>query len=479
MLFNSLTFLVFLPIVFVLYWLVQNRSLRLQNALLIAASYIFYGWWDYRFLSLIIISSLVDYLVGLALSREEQTHKRRLLLSVSVLTNLGILGFFKYFNFFIASFADILAALGLHVSMPALSIVLPVGISFYTFQTMSYTIDIYRREISATRDPISFFAFVSFFPQLVAGPIERAKSLLPQFEKRREFDLNTATDGLRQALWGMLKKVVIADNLAAHVDAIYGNWSSHDGLTLVIATFFFAIQIYCDFSGYSDIAIGVGRLFGFSLRRNFAFPYFSRDIGEFWRRWHISLSTWFRDYVFIPLGGNRVGQPRHIFNIVVTFVVSGLWHGANWTFVIWGLLHGLYYVGSMYTGSTSRHKAVVAEGHLFPRPTELLQLAFTFVLVLISWVFFRARSLSEVFGIFSHIGSSSFYNAGYWHMQYASYIVMAAILLAVEWIQRNKQHALQIEHTSRAWRWAVYIVCTLTILILGNFGEVDFIYFQF
>ncbi len=479
MLFNSLTFLIFLPIVFVLYWLLQNRSLRIQNALLIVASYIFYGWWDYRFLSLIFISSLADYVVGLFLAGETVPKKRKLLLFTSVAINLGILGFFKYFNFFIASFSDLLSGIGMHASVPALSIVLPVGISFYTFQTMSYTIDIYRREITATRDPISFFAFVSFFPQLVAGPIERAKSLLPQFEKRREFDLDAATDGLRQALWGFLKKVVIADNLAAHVDAIYGHWSSYDGLTLIIATFFFAVQIYCDFSGYSDIAIGTGRLFGINLRRNFAYPYFSRDIGEFWRRWHISLSTWFRDYVFIPLGGNRVGEARHIFNIIVTFVVSGLWHGANWTFVIWGLLHGIFYVGSMFVGSTTRHRGVVAEGRLFARPKELLQMAFTFLLVLISWVFFRAKSLSGAFGIFGHIASARFFDASYWHGQYTGYILMALALLVIEWFQRDKQHALQIDQTEHVWRWAVYAACTLSILILGNFGAVDFIYFQF
>ena len=321
--------------------------------------------------------------------------------------------------------------------------------------------------------------FVSFFPQLVAGPIERAKSLLPQFEKRREFDLDAATDGLRQALWGFLKKVVVADNLAAHVDKIYSNWSSYDGLTLVIATFFFAVQIYCDFSGYSDIAIGTGRLFGINLRRNFAYPYFSRDIGEFWRRWHISLSTWFRDYVFIPLGGNRVGEARHIINIIVTFVVSGLWHGANWTFVIWGFLHGIFYVGSMFAGTTTHHKSVVAEGHLFARPKELLQMGFTFLLVLISWVFFRARSLSGAFGIFGHIASNKFFDPSYWHGQYTGYILMALALLVIEWFQRDKQHALQIAHTDYAWRWAAYAACTLSILILGNFGAVDFIYFQF
>ena len=340
MLFNSLIFPIFLVAAFAIYWLLARAPLKVQNLFLIGASYLFYGWWDPRFLSLIFVSSLVDYVVGRVLAKETRPGRRKTLLTVSLLTNLGILGFFKYFNFFIDSFVELLALVGIEAHVTTLRIILPVGISFYTFQTLSYTIDIYRKKIDHTEDAIAFFAFVSFFPQLVAGPIERAASLLPQFLRKREFELDKAKDGMRQMLWGFFKKVVIADNVAGHVNTIFDGYHSYDGFTLFLGVFFFAIQIYCDFSGYSDIAIGVARLFGFSLMRNFAFPYFSRDIAEFWRRWHISLSTWFRDYVYIPLGGSRTAtRARHIANIIITFTVSGLWHGANWTFVIWGFLN--------------------------------------------------------------------------------------------------------------------------------------------
>ncbi|MDP8287990.1 MAG: MBOAT family O-acyltransferase, partial [Candidatus Electryonea clarkiae] len=310
MLFNSFVFALFLPIVLTLYWGLQRKQIAWQNGFLLLISYIFYGWWDYRFLSLIFISSLVDYFTGLRLGREERPKQRKILLLISLTVNLGLLGFFKYYGFFVESFAEMISWFGFKPNISSLRVILPVGISFYTFQTLSYSIDIYRRKLEPTRDAISFFAFVSFFPQLVAGPIERAKNLLPQFFARRRFEMDNVKDGMRQMLWGFLKKTVIADNIAVHVDAIYNNHTAHDGFTLFIATFFFAIQIYCDFSGYSDIAIGVARLFGFKLMRNFAYPYFSRDIGEFWRRWHISLSSWFRDYVYIPLGGSRVEKPR-------------------------------------------------------------------------------------------------------------------------------------------------------------------------
>ncbi len=397
MLFNSFAFAVFLPVVFGLYWALGRQRTRMQNGLLLVASYVFYGWWDPRFLSLIVVSSIVDYVVGLRMAAEEQRARRKALLIVSLATNLGILGFFKYFNFFVDSFAELLGLFGLHANMPALRIILPVGISFYTFQTLSYTIDIYRREIEPTRDMLAFFTFVAFFPQLVAGPIERAKSLLPQFLGERSFDTERAKDGLRQMLWGLAKKVVIADNLAGHVDDIFRGAPDLDGMTLFLGTFFFAVQIYCDFSGYSDIAIGTARLFGFSLMRNFAFPYFSRDIAEFWRRWHISLSTWFRDYVYFPLGGSRVGKPRHIWNLIVTFTVSGFWHGANWTFIIWGFLNAVYYVPLMLVKHHRRNLDTVAEGRLLPSVREALAMLATFGATLIAWVFFRAATVGDAF----------------------------------------------------------------------------------
>ncbi len=348
MLFNSIDFAIFLPVVFCLYWFVTGRNLRAQNALLLITSYIFYGWWDWRFLSLIAFSSLVDYFVGIGLGKTANKAQRKILLLISIVVNIGFLAFFKYFNFFAGNFYTAFTFLGQPVFDPVLlNIILPVGISFYTFQTLSYSIDTYKRKIEPTRDIIAFFAFVSFFPQLVAGPIERATNLLPQFYTNRVFKYDEAADGMRQILWGLFKKIVIADNCALYVNRIFLNYDTYSGSTLLLGAVFFAFQIYGHFSGYSDIAIGSSRLFGFRLKRNFAFPYFSRDIAEFWRRWHISLSTWFRDYVYIPLGGSRCGTWMKVRNIFILFIVSGFWHGANWTFIAWGALNALYFLPLM------------------------------------------------------------------------------------------------------------------------------------
>ncbi len=479
MLFNSLPFIIFLPLVFALYWLLQRRHVNFQNCLLLAASYVFYGWWDYRFLSLIFISSLVDFLVGLALNREERSGYRKLLLILSLTVNLGILGFFKYYGFFVESFADLVQALGLQPNISTLRIILPIGISFYTFQTLSYSIDLYRRQIQATRDPISFFAFVSFFPQLVAGPIERAKNLLPQFQMKRRFDIEHAKDGMRQMLWGILKKVVVADNLAPHVDEIYANYNSMDGVALFIGTFLFAFQIYCDFSGYSDIAIGTARLFGFRLMRNFAFPYFSRDIAEFWRRWHISLSSWFRDYVYIPMGGSLSSKMQRIRNIVITFMVSGLWHGANWTFIVWGLLHGLYYIPFMLMGWHKKHAGEVAEGRLFPGIREIVCILITFMMVFFAWIFFRAETITDALRYIVQMLGGPLFGRGIWHGQYISSIIYVLALALIEWIQRDRQHGLEIDRLPIVARWPIYVATCLLVIELGNFGAVEFIYFQF
>ncbi len=478
MLFNSLVFPVFLVGAFAVYWLLDRGPLKLQNLFLIVASYIFYGWWDPRFLSLIFISSLVDYVVGRRLAHEERSGHRKTLLGISLVTNLGILGFFKYFNFFIDSFVDLLALFGVQAHLTTLRIILPVGISFYTFQTLSYTIDIYRRKIEHTDDAVAFFAFVSFFPQLVAGPIERAASLLPQFLEKRRFDVEKAKDGLRQMLWGFFKKVVIADNVANHVNAIFNGYSGYDGATLLLGTFFFAIQIYCDFSGYSDIAIGVARLFGFSLMRNFAFPYFSRDIAEFWRRWHISLSTWFRDYVYIPLGGSRTAsRARHIVNIIITFTVSGLWHGANWSFVIWGFLNGVYYIPLLLAKRQKRHTDTIAEGKLFPSLGEFGAMLGTFLLTLLAWVFFRAPSLGDAVGYLTRMASVPW--AGTVNESHLLAVAYCLFLMAVEWVQRERQHALEIHRLPVAARWVIYQVLVLAFLVFGYFGSREFIYFQF
>ncbi|GGZ53541.1 O-acyltransferase [Mesonia mobilis] len=379
MLFNSLDFAIFLPIVFALYWLLQ-KQLKLQNLLIAIASYIFYGMWDWRFLFLILFSTIVDYTMGILIERENQQTKRKLFLWVSILVNLGFLGYFKYSNFFLENFVGAFQFFGQDLNFRGLDIVLPVGISFYTFQTLSYTIDVYRKKLAPTKDFIAFTAFVSFFPQLVAGPIERATHLLPQFYKKRQFDYDLAVNGMRQILWGLFKKVVIADNCAQFVNQIFNNYEDYSGSTLVLGAVFFTFQIYGDFSGYSDIAIGTSRLFGFDLMRNFAYPYFSRDIAEFWRRWHISLSTWFRDYLYIPLGGSRGGMWMKVRNTFIIFLVSGFWHGANWTFIVWGGLNALYFLPLLLRGNNRNHLEVVAYDRWFPSFKELFQIGITFIL---------------------------------------------------------------------------------------------------
>jgi D-alanyl-lipoteichoic acid acyltransferase DltB (MBOAT superfamily) len=344
MLFNSLDFAIFLPIVFLLYWFVVQKNLKLQNALIVVASYVFYGWWDWRFLSLIIFSTVVDYLIGQRLRTEDKQSKRKVLLWTSIVVNLGFLGFFKYYNFFLENFVDAFSLFGMQINANSLNIILPVGISFYTFQTLSYTIDVYRKKLEPTKDFIAFSAFVCFFPQLVAGPIERATNLLPQFINNRKFNYKQAVNGVKLIIWGFFMKLVVADRLSIYVDAIYGNPVNHSSITLITATVFFTFQIYCDFAGYSNIAIGCSKLLGIDLMTNFKRPYFSQNVSEFWSRWHISLSSWFRDYLYIPLGGNRVNALRKKTNLIITFTVSGLWHGANWTFVIWGLINGVYLI---------------------------------------------------------------------------------------------------------------------------------------
>jgi alginate O-acetyltransferase complex protein AlgI len=477
MTFNSLAFALFLPAVFSLYWSLPKKVFQ-QNLLLLVASYAFYAWWDYRFLALLFISSVLTYLLGLGLEREERPARRKMLLWASLLVNLGTLVFFKYLGFFAGSFAALLNLMGLRVGALALHIILPLGISYYTFQMLGYTIDVYRKQFHATRDLLSFLVFTGFFAKLVAGPIERAQNLLPQLEKERAFDTSRAKDGLRQMLWGFFKKAVIADNLAAPVDRIYGHYASADGLTLLIGTFFFAMQIYCDFSGYSDMAIGTGRLFGLDLMRNFAYPYFSRDIAEFWRRWHISLSTWFRDYVFFPLGWLRRGKLIGARNVVITFTLSGLWHGADWTFVCWGLLNGLYFIPQIASGKQPRRSAIVAQGKLRPSFKELREMLATFALVLLAWVFFRANSLEQAFHLpgraLTHPWISGPHLAGYLPL-----FALCAVLLVCEWFQRTKEHALDIAGLPLILRWAIYYVILTLIFWYGVTGNVPFIYVKF
>ena len=480
MFFNSLDFAVFLPIVFLLYWFATNRNLTVQNFLIVVASYVFYGWWDWRFLSLILFSTLLDFAVGARLSKEENATKRKALLWLSILGNLGFLGFFKYYNFFLENFVNAFSFFGMEITPNTLNIILPVGISFYTFQTLSYTIDVYKRKIEPTKDFIAFAAFVSFFPQLVAGPIERASNLLPQFYKKRTFEYDKAVDGLRQILWGLFKKIVIADNAAQMANEIFSNSAGYSGSTLAAGAIFFTFQIYGDFSGYSDIAIGTSRLFGFNLRQNFAFPYFSRDIAEFWRRWHISLSTWFRDYLYIPLGGSRGGTSKKTRNIFIIFIVSGFWHGANWTFIVWGALNALYYLPLLLLKKNRTNTDTVAQGRYLPTLKELLQMAITFSLTVLAWVFFRSENLGQATAYIATIFSKSFFTVPFIGPPTVVLLILAFIL--VEWRGREDQYA--IETFGRNWkkpfRWAFLYFLIGLIYFFGFFSEnVEFIYFQF
>lgn len=481
MLFHSIDFAIFLPIVFIVYWYVIGNSLKAQNLFLVLASLLFYGWWDSRFLSLLLFSTVIDYGIGLLMGRCTTQRMRQFLLCVSLTVNLGVLAFFKYCNFFISSFNDAFSLFGQELRIDSLNIILPVGISFYTFQTLSYTIDVYRRKLEPTRDLIAFAAFVSFFPQLVAGPIERATHLLPQFYSKRTFDYHLAADGMRQILWGLFKKMVIADNCAAHANTIFDGYTEFSGSTLLLGAFFFSVQIYCDFSGYSDIAVGTSRLFGFDLMQNFAFPYFSRDVAEFWRRWHISLSTWFRDYIYIPMGGNRGKLYYRIRNTLVVFLLSGLWHGANWTFIAWGALNALYFLPLLIRNKNRLHLDTVAHGRLLPSLRELLSIASTFSMVLLAWIFFRATSLQQAISMLGNIFSSSLFTVPRFPGERKEItLVMIGVLFLVEWIGREEKHA--IEKIGLAWsrpaRWCVYYALMFTIVLLAGQDQ-QFIYFQF
>ena len=474
MLFNSLEFLIFLPTVFCLYWFVFQKNLKVQNLLLLVSSYVFYGWWDWRFLYLIFLSTVVDYFVGLRIYGSRDKKLKKSYLWISILLNLGLLCFFKYFNFFIDSWIDLLGSFGYEQkSVWTLNVILPVGISFYTFQTMSYSFDIYYKKLKPTKDFISFASFVSFFPQLVAGPIERASNLLPQILTKRVFKYEQGVQGLRLILWGMFKKVVIADSLGIRVDRIFDNYQTMDGGALLLGLVYFSFQIYCDFSGYSDIAIGTAKLFGIEIMSNFKFPYFSRDIGEFWRRWHISLSSWFRDYLYIPFGGSKGGKWMSIKNIFIIFIVSGFWHGANWTFILWGLTHALLYIPLFLIGKNRQYTTnVVAENNWFPSIKELFQMGMTFLSTTIAWVFFRSENISDSFNymilMVSKFSIPTHERSGF---------VFVMILLIMDWIIRKN------ERLSFPINWLDYIllpVLGFVILEYFNFSSyTQFIYFQF
>ena len=506
MLFNSIEFAVFLPIVFLLYWFVFDYALRrckhqllLQNLFIVVASYIFYGWWNWRFLILIAFTTLCSFLSGIGIERAQSPRTRKAVMIVNIIINLAILGTYKYYDFFVRSFAELF---GCQADSLLLHLILPVGISFYTFQALSYSIDVYRRQIQPTHDLVAFTAFLSFFPQLVAGPIERATNLLPQFLQKRHFDYTQAVDGMRQILWGLFKKIVVADNCATYVDTVFADYAAYSGSTLLLAAVLFSIQIYGDFSGYSDIAIGTAKLFGIRLMRNFNVPYFSRDIAEFWRRWHISLTTWFRDYVYIPLGGSRPAVPdriRHkeaykkaviIRNTFIIFLLSGFWHGANWTFIAWGAYHAFLFLPLILLGKNRRYRDTVAtitlpdgtaKAKLFPSFREAAQMLLTFTLAVFGWIIFRATGTNTLVGWVSGIFTPSLFTVP-WLINRTFYIPLAVSILIMgitEWLQRTKPHGLEISNVhSITIRLAIYYV--LIFLIVINSGqEQSFIYFQF
>lgn len=478
MLFNSIGFAIFLPIVFILYWYVSNKNLKLQNLLLLTASLYFYASWDYRFLFLLVFSILLCYYTGIQIHTAKSSKAKSAWFWFSIILNVGFLGFFKYYNFFIDSFASAISLVGLNPNKLSLNIILPIGISFYTFHGLSYLIDIYKDRIKPERDFVNYAVFVSFFPLLVAGPIERATHLIPQIDKKRKFNYAQAADGLRQILWGLFKKIVVADNCAQVANEAFLNYDTDPGYKLLIGAICFAFQIYGDFSGYSDIAIGTARMFGINLLRNFAYPYFSRDIAEFWRKWHISLTTWFRDYIYIPLGGSRGTQFQVIRNTFIIFLVSGFWHGANWTFVIWGAIHALLFLPLILGKKNRKNRDIVAEGKWLPTWREFGQMLGTFYLVLLAWIFFRAETTEKALIYIKNMFELNTLEAFGRIFDYSEFHFIL-LLLAVEWLQRTKQHGLEIDFIKQAWiRRLSYLVLIFLIIWFTGQNE-SFIYFQF
>ena len=482
MLFNSFQFSIFLPIVFLLYWILAKRKLQYQNVLLLIASYFFYACWDYRFLFLLIFSTLLDYYSGLKISNAISKQTKRIWLLISVIINLGFLGLFKYYNFFIASLTEAMAQIGLHLDWVTMKVILPVGISFYTFHGLSYVFDIYNNKIKPEKNFIVYSVFVSFFPLLVAGPIERATHLLPQIKKERTLNYIKAIDGLRQILWGLFKKVVIADSCAVYANSIFNNYHSFNGSTIFLGAVFFTVQIYCDFSGYSDIALGTARLFGIDLLRNFAFPFFSRDIAEFWRRWHISLSSWFKDYLYIPLGGSKGNTLMKVRNTFIIFLVSGFWHGANWTFIVWGLLNALYIMPSIVFNTNRNNIDIVAKGHLLPSIKDTVNMVCTFLLTVFAFIFFRASDMQVAVGMIAKLFSTSLIEKPHYIDNGFSFITISllCIFIVIEWLGRENEFAIQT--MGLKWkmplRWGFYYALILAIFLYAG-GQQQFIYFQF
>jgi len=483
MLFNSFEFLIFLPIVFLSYWFVFRRRWW-RNLFVVVASYVFYSWWDWRFLILIALTSLFSFFSGLLLERYEGRRKlQKVVSATNIVLNLTILGIFKYYNFFVENLDMLFGMMGFHPDWVSMNVILPVGISFYTFQALSYSIDVYQKKLPATHDIVEFFAYISFFPQLVAGPIERATNLLPQFQRNRQFDYAKAVDGCRQMLCGFFKKIVVADSCGEIVNEAWEQYQVYPGISLFLLGVLFTIQIYCDFSGYSDIAIGCARLFGINLMRNFNFPYFSRSIPEFWRRWHISLTTWFRDYIYFPLGGSRCDKWKILRNVYIVWAISGLWHGASWHFVFWGLFHATLLAIYNIFGINTKYNNVVAYGKFLPSIKEFFQMALTFCLAVFGWIIFRAESMAQAIDYFVHMFTNPFIAKG---MRFGEATMWCILFLMIEWIQRDKQHALQFTNTKpfnyRIVRWTIYLIIigmSYVAYMERFYDNSPFIYFQF
>lgn len=476
MLFNSLAFAIFLPVIFALYWLLSKKPLAYQNILLLGASYFFYACWDWRFLFLLMFSTALDYYTGIKMYEARSRNTKKMWFWLSVIINLGFLGVFKYYNFFAESFADGLELLGFHASFWTLQVILPVGISFYTFHGLSYVIDIYKDRIEPERNIISYSLFVSYFPLLVAGPIERATHLLPQVKQKRSFDHKKAIDGLHQILWGLFKKIVIADSCAQYANEIFNKYDHMSSLSLILGAVYFSFQIYGDFSGYSDIALGTSKLFGIDLLRNFNYPYFSRDIAEFWRRWHISLSSWFRDYLYIPLGGNKGNLAKKIRNTFVIFLVSGFWHGANWTFIAWGFLNAVYFLPLLVTNRNRNHLDIVAKDKPWPSFRDVLNMFVTFLMAAFAWIFFRSATIKDAILYIKGIGKATF-KVDYLSFDRNVYELLLLILgfVIIEWLSRKHEHPIFGRFKTVK---AILVICA--ILILGIFSDgSNFIYFQF
>lgn len=479
MFFNSFEYAIFLPIIFIIYWFILNKNLKLQNLFLLISSYFFYSCWDWKFLFLLAFSTILDYISGLKIYNSNTQIKKKIWLIISVSINLGFLGFFKYYNFFIESFADLIQKLGFTAHYSTLNIILPVGISFYTFHGLSYVFDIYNKKIKPSHNWIEYALFVSFFPLLVAGPIERATHLLPQIEKPRKFNYELAVSGLKQILWGLFKKIVIADNCAKAVNLIFNSYESQSGGTLFLGAILFSFQIYGDFSGYSDIALGSGKLLGIKLIKNFNYPYFSKSIAEFWRRWHISLSSWFKDYLYIPLGGSKGGTIKRIRNTFIIFLVSGFWHGANWTFILWGGLNALFILPSIIFKTNRNNMDIVAKGKISPNFKEFFQIVYTFLLASFAWIFFRSESLSQAFSYINkmfnsiHLPDLSIFNL--------SLFPLLLLLILVEWKGRENNYAIEklFYKSKTCIRWGFYYILIILMLVFGQKNSQEFIYFQF